>query len=152
MTAILAIDPGTHESGYCRLVDGKVISSGVMDNADLLKIVRDDNSDVLAIEDIVSYGMVVGESTFITCKFIGRLQEAWNQDDQLMMISRPSVKRHVCGKGKWGDADIRKALIALLGPPGTKAAKGPTYGIKSHAWSACAVAVTAQRSIGPIHE
>ena len=140
---ILAIDPGTHESGYCLFADGKVVTSGVMDNADLRKIVKDSNADLLAIEKIVSYGSAVGQETFDTCVWIGRLMEAWGQPDDVLLIPRRAVKRHVCGPGKWGDPDVRKALIALVGPQGTKAAKGPTYGVKSHAWSALAVAVTA---------
>jgi len=34
-------------------------------------------------------------------------------------------------------------LLDLLGPQGTKAKPGPTYGIKSHSWAALAVAVFA---------
>lgn len=139
---VLALDPGTHESGFC-LFDGRVISSGVMPNADLLKIVRDDNSDVLAIEKIVSYGSSVGQETFDTCVWIGRYMEAWGQPDDVLLIPRRKVKAEVCGPGKWGDPDVRKALIARIGPQGTKKEPGPTYGVKSHAWSALGVAVTA---------
>jgi hypothetical protein len=41
------------------------------------------------------------------------------------------------------DANIRQALLDLIGPQGTKAQPGPTYGIKSHTWAALAVAVYA---------
>ena len=140
---VFSLDPGTHESGYCRFADGKVITSGVMGNADLLKIVRDDNSDVLAIEKIVSYGSAVGQETFDTCVWIGRFMEAWGQPDDVLLIPRRKVKAHICGPGKWGDPDVRKALINMLGPQGSKKEPGPTYGVKSHAWSALAVAVTA---------
>lgn len=56
---VLAIDPGTTQSGYV-LYDGSVITSGVMDNDELLQVVRDDRSDCLSIEQIVSYGKAVG--------------------------------------------------------------------------------------------
>ena len=139
---VLAIDPGTHESGYC-LYDGKVISSGVMPNEDLLKIVADDRSDVLAIEKIVSYGSSVGQETFDTCVWIGRFLQAWGCPEDVMLIPRRKVKAEICGKGNWGDPDVRKALIARVGPQGSKKEPGPTYGVKSHAWSALGVAVTA---------
>jgi len=41
------------------------------------------------------------------------------------------------------DANIRQALLDLIGPQGTKKTPGPTYGIKSHTWAALAVAVYA---------
>lgn len=146
MTTVLAIDPGTHESGFV-LFNGAVVSSGVMDNTDLLKIVRDDNSDVLAIEKIVSYGSAVGQETFDTCIWIGRYMEAWGVPEDVLLIPRRKIKAHVCGPGKWGDPDVRKALIALVGPQGTKKEPGPTFGVKSHAWSALGVAVTAYAGI-----
>lgn len=142
MTRVLAIDPGTHESGFC-LFDGRVISCGVMGNADLRLIVSDDNSDVLAIEKIVAYGSAVGQETFDTCIWIGRFMEAWGQPDDVMLIPRRSIKKQVCGPGKWGDPDVRSALIKLVGEQGSKKQPGPTYGVKSHAWSALACAYTA---------
>jgi len=42
------------------------------------------------------------------------------------------------------DRRVRQALLAKIGPAGNKAKPGPTYGVKSHAWSALAVAVTAE--------
>lgn len=140
---VLAVDPGTHESGVVRYGEGRVLFSGVLPNADLLKILRDDNSDVLAIEKIVSYGSAVGQETFDTCVWIGRFMEAWGQPDDVLLIPRRAVKRHVCGPGKWGDPDVRKALLEKVGPQGKKSDPGPTYGVKSHAWSALGVAVTA---------
>jgi hypothetical protein len=44
------------------------------------------------------------------------------------------------------DANIRQALIDKIGPQGTKAQPGPTYGIKSHSWAALAVAVYAAQN------
>lgn len=148
MSRILALDPGTHESGYCLLADGRIVSSGVLPNCDLLKIVADDNSDVLAIEKIVSYGSSVGQETFDTCVWIGRLIQAWGNPEDVMLIPRRKVKAHVCGPGKWGDADVRRCLIERMGPQGSKKAPGPTYGVKSHAWAATGVAVTAQHELG----
>jgi len=140
---ILAIDPGTHKSGYVLFDEGRVITSGVMDNHDLLKIIRDSNADQFAVEKFVSYGSAVGQECFDTCVWIGRFVEAWIEPDEVMLIPRRDVKRFVCGKGKWDDSDVREHLIARLGDPGNKKAPGPTYGVTSHAWAALGVAVTA---------
>jgi hypothetical protein len=147
VSIVLSIDPGTHESGYSRFDGVRVISAGVMGNEDLLKIVADDNSDVLAIEKIVSYGSAVGQETFDTCVWIGRFMQAWGVPEDVMLIPRRKVKAHVCGPGKWGDPDVRKALITKLGPAGTKKSPGATFGVTSHAWSALAVGVTAHASL-----
>lgn len=144
---VLAIDPGTTESGYV-LYDGRVISAGVMDNGELLKIVRDDHSDMLAIENIVSYGNVVGAETFQTCRWIGRFQEAWPCPDEVHLVKRADVKKALGLPGSAKDKDVNAALMALVGPKGTKKAPGPTYGVTSHAWAALGVAIAAVRING----
>lgn len=143
---ILGIDPGTHESGYV-LLNGGIVESGVLPNAELMDVVRDTAYDTLAIEKIVSYGSAVGQETFDTCVWIGRFMEASTIPEDVLLIPRHKIKRHVCGPGKHTDPDVRAALIKLLGPQGTKKQPGPTYGVKSHAWSALAVAVTAQAEL-----
>jgi hypothetical protein len=149
---ILAIDPGTTESGWC-VFDGKrVIRSGVEQNSQLLG--RDfgySPSDItLAIEMVASYGMPVGREVFETCVWIGRFQQAWRDPEAVRLIYRKDVKLHLCGSPRAKDANIRQALIDRLGPVGTKAQPGPLYGVKSHAWAAVAVAVTAFDSMPKI--
>jgi hypothetical protein len=143
---VLAIDPGTHESGYV-LLGEDIETSGVARNEDVLDMVADLSYDLLAIEKIVSYGSAVGQETFDTCVWIGRFLQACGIPEDAMLIPRHKIKRHVCGPGKHTDPDVRAALIKLLGPQGTKKQPGPTYGVKSHAWSALAVAVTAQAEL-----
>jgi Holliday junction resolvasome RuvABC endonuclease subunit len=141
---IMAIDPGTEESGWCVLEGGQVRRSGVSRNAELLgnivTIFR--TCDVLAIEMIASYGMAVGREVFETCVWIGRFQQQWHRPTEVCMVYRRDVKLHLCGSAKAKDANIRQALLDLLGPQGTKKEPGPTYGVKSHAWAALGVAVT----------
>ncbi len=141
---ILAIDPGTDESGWCVLVDGKVAMSGVTPNHILLYQVGGmaSNFDTLAIEMIASYGMAVGKEVFETCVWIGRFQQVWTKPSEVRLVYRRDVKPHLCGSVKAKDANIRQALIDLLGPQGTKKSPGPTFGVKSHAWAALGVAVT----------
>jgi len=142
--AILAIDPGTTESGWCLFDGNRVINAGVMQNPDLLAFIPVvDDADALAIEMVASYGMPVGREVFETVRWIGRMQQVWHNPEAVRFVYRQDVKLHLCGSPRAKDANIRQALIDKLGPVGTKAAPGPLYGIKSHVWSALAVAVTA---------
>ena len=139
-----AIDPGTKQSGWVLFDDGKVIDSGVSDNHNLIVWVKaGQGADLLAIEMIASMGMSVGQTTFETVRWIGRLQQAWHDPEAVQLVYRHQVKQHLCGTQVARDTNIRQRLLDLLGPQGVKKSPGPTYGVKSHAWSALAVAVTA---------
>lgn len=142
---ILAIDPGTVQSGWCHLYNGRVIGSGVYENSEMLTQVQASTllANQLAIEMVASYGMPVGREVFETVRWIGRFQEAWRAPDEVRLIYRKDVKIHLCGSMKAKDQNVWQALIDKLGPVGTKAEPGPLYGVKSHARSAVAVAVTA---------
>jgi len=144
VTTILAIDPGTEQSGWCYFRNGGVTLSGVMDNPGMLgRLSCQVVADVLAIEMITSQGMPVGQTTFETCVWIGRFKQAWPRPEEVLLIPRHAVKMHVCNHPRAKDSNIRQALIDKLGRVGTKADKGPLYGVTSHAWAAVAVAVTA---------
>lgn len=147
---ILAIDPGTTRSGWCILDASRVCDSGVSDNHDVLRWVQaGQDCDTLAIEMVASYGMAVGREVFETVRWVGRFQQAWRRPDDVRLVYRGQVKSHLCGSMRAKDANIRQALIDLLGPPGTKARPGATYGVRSHAWAALAVAVTARAISDP---
>ncbi len=142
---ILAIDPGTEESGWCLLHGDKVEASGVASNEEMLHQIKVEwysDIDLVAIEMIASYGMAVGKEVFETCVWVGRFKQAWGNPDAVRLVYRRDVKLHLCGSAKAKDANIRQALIDLLGPQGTKKSPGPTFGVKSHAWAALGVAVT----------
>ncbi|HEL3212228.1 TPA: hypothetical protein UME35_000576 [Stenotrophomonas maltophilia] len=142
---IMAVDPGPIESGWCLVLDGKILQVGVDDNQTLLAMLQGwelHMGDTLAIEMIASYGMAVGREVFETCVWVGRFAQAWHQPNAVRLVYRRDVKLHLCGNAKAKDANIRQALLDLLGPQGTKKAPGATYGVKSHAWAALGVAVT----------
>lgn len=145
MTTILAIDPGTEQSGWCYYSrDGVVLDSGVKPNAAMLPMCAAlPCADTLAIEMVASYGMPVGREVFETVRWIGRFQQAWHKPEEVRLICRRDVKLHLCGSMRAKDPHVWQALIDKLGPVGTKANPGPLYGVKSHARSALAVAVTA---------
>lgn len=149
MSRILALDPGTHETGWCVFDTAlnEPVGSGILENKMLLETLMLHGPDELAIEMIASYGMPVGKEVFETCVWIGRFIERWKVDSigEPRLIYRKDVTSHLCGTSKAKDANIRQRLIDLIGPQGTKKEPGPTYGFKSHAWAALAVAVTAQQ-------
>lgn len=149
---LLAIDPGTTESGWVILDDAnRIAHSGIWTNDDALRLVDGhfmhltSDVDELAIEMIASYGMPVGREVFETCVWIGRFIETWQAPDEVSRVTRNQVKNHLCGSSKAKDANVRQALIDLFGPPGTKKAPGGTYSVKSHAWAALGVAATVRR-------
>jgi hypothetical protein len=141
---ILAIDPGTEQSGWCVLTkEGKVKDSGVVYNPKMLTWLHPSyDGSVLAIEMIASYGMPVGRETFETVRWIGRFQQAWRDPEAVRLVYRRDVKLHLCGSMQAKDPHIWQALKDRLGEPGTKKNPGPLYGVTSHARSALAVAVT----------
>lgn len=145
MSAILAIDPGTRSSGFVALLDGTVRTSGVLTNDEILSMLPTygEANFTLAVEMMRARGMPVSNDEMQTLVWIGRFQQAWKRPDDVKLVYRGDVKMHVCGNMKAKDSNIRAALLDLLGPQGTKRAPGPTYGVKSHAWAALGVAVTA---------
>jgi hypothetical protein len=105
----------------------------------------------VACEMVACYGMPVGSTTFETVLWIGRFwaaclgtERAWH------LVYRKDVKIALCNSMKAKDANIRQALLDMYEPSGggkvpqvgTKNAPGPLYGVKSHAWSALAIAIT----------
>lgn len=139
---ILAIDPGTTQSGCVLVQDGKIIFSDVMANAELLYQIESkhgwDAIDLVAIEWIQSMGMKVGKEVFETCMWVGRFAQAANCPVRL--IPRGKIKLHHCGQSRAKDGNVVQSLKDKYGNKGTKANPGYFYGMKSHAWQAFAVA------------
>lgn len=150
---ILALDPGTTQTGWCILNDGKPEAFGILENQQMMHEIRNsDDCDLMAVEMIASYGMPVGREVFETCVWIGRFVEAWHKSDEVKMIYRKDVKMHLCGTTKAKDGNVRQALIdsypatggGTTPQIGTKSKPGPLYGVSTHVWPALAVAVTVQ--------
>ena len=164
---VLGVDPGTDHSGYVVYDHDalSVVSSGEMDNDDLVVAIWRGRFivDVMAIENIECMGFAVGRSTFDTAIWIGRFVEAWRissgkpeirvsrGDEKIVICGRKTYKNPKTGKPKGiGDSEIKNALKerfpqtggGKVPSVGTKASPGPWYGVRGHAWSALAVAVT----------
>jgi hypothetical protein len=154
VSALLAIDPGTTHSGW---VSAQVIYSeggsppilvlghGIAPNVEVIDMIRGHVGPV-AIERLVSYGMPVGAETFETVEWVGRFWQTAGVE-RTRLIPRKEVGKHVCNDGRAKDPNIRIGLINRWGGKaeavGTVKKPGPLYGIKTHAWAALGVAVTA---------
>ena len=151
---ILARDPGNTESGYAviEMPEFKLLDFGKVENEALIDSLYtwfevDSNIDVIVIEMIASYGMVVGKDVFDTCVWIGRFKEAL-RSEQVNYIYRKDEKMTLCNSMKAKDSNIRQALIDRYAKHDFKNGKGVKanpdvfYGVSKDVWSAIAVGVT----------
>lgn len=152
---IFAIDPGTTQSGWVLFSGQKVRASGTSPNAHVLERIRVlggyvanglHEPTLLAVERFEARGMPIGDESIETLLWTGRFIQAWHKPDEVVRVKRSAVKLQLCGTSRAKDPNVRQALIDRLGPPGTKAKPGPTYGVSSHAWAALAVAVVARET------
>lgn len=152
---IQAIDPGPTQSALVTFRGWEIVNKEILENLQLRDYLAALNHPgvLLAIEMVQSFGMPVGASVFETVFWIGRFVEAWSGKHRL--IYRKDIKLHLCGSSRAKDGNVRQALLDLYKPAGggktpqigTKAKPGPLYGMKSHLWSALAVAVTAHVTV-----
>lgn len=148
MTTILAIDPGNGQSGVVRYDGSRVLFAGNIENADVLKIIADDVSDVLAIELFVATNQRLGNESIETIHWGGRFHQASGDPDSVLLIPRLQVKKALGLNQRHGDSDVNAALLQVVGPKGTKADPGPCFGVSSHAWAALGVAYAAMKAVG----
>lgn len=149
---ILAIDPGNIESAYVILDENlKPIKFGKIKNEELIDLVGEQAQlqKYVVIEMIASMGMIVGQTVFDTCVWIGRFTErAMHMDAEVNYIFRKEEKMNMCGSMKAKDSNIIQALIDRFAPntpnkgKGNKKEPGFFYGFKADVWQAFAVAVT----------
>jgi len=144
--SILAIDPGTTHSGWVYFDGGAPQACGTANNHDILDLLKWYPHATVAIERVVSYGMAIGEETIQTIEWVGRFWQAAGPA-RVRLIPRKEVCKHVCNDGRAKDPNVRQALIDRWGGKaeaiGNVKKPGPLYAVKSHAWPALAVAVTA---------
>jgi hypothetical protein len=153
---IIAIDPGTEQSGVVVWNNGKSYRTTTLPNADTLKYLKDAIPDKgeqieLAVEMIASFGMPAGRELFETCVWIGRFVEAWsNRGLKYRLIYRKDVKMHHCQNNAAKDANIRQAILDRFGGKakaiGLKKTPGPLYGVTGDEWQAVALAIYAEET------
>lgn len=147
MVSVLALDPGNVQSAcvaYSGMTGAAPYSVILSNDRMLLHLasVKASNFTLCAVEMVASYGMPVGATVFETCLWAGRFVQVLAGRCPVMLVYRRDVKLHLCGSCRAKDGNVRQALIDKLGPPGTKANPGPTYGLKADMWAALGVAVT----------
>jgi len=157
MLWIFAIDPGPEKSGIVYYIEetGSLNHGAVENNYDVLKHLEDFqhlSNPHIVIEDVSHFGMPAGKSLFDTAKWIGRFTQKWYTltRQEPVLIKRPTIKSVICNSTKAKDANVRQALIDRFPATGggktpqigTKTSPGPLLNVKSHTWSALAVAIT----------
>jgi len=161
MEYVIAIDPGTTKSAIVVLDDQQTpVEKAILQNAEIVLMLRQRSDQLLAIEMIASYGMPVGESTFETVLWIGRFIEAHNGEHVKVYRKRKgeceSVGMHLCKSTRAKDSNISQAVRDRYPATGggknpavgTKSQPGPLYGFRSHMWQALAVGITAMETRG----
>jgi hypothetical protein len=163
MTYIIGIDPGPSESGVVlyNSEDRSIRYASVLPNCDLKDELDggwftdypDNCVPTVAIEFPCFYGKscAIGKDVLDTAAVVGQFEEitrAWHP----RRITRREVRMHLCGTMRSGDAQVWAAILDRYGgrkaAVGTKKAPGPLYGVRSHARSALAVALTAAETKG----
>jgi len=141
---ITSIDPGTTESAILTWGIKEKRASGALiaSNKAILNSIRKGLwTENYVCEMIASYGMPVGKEVFETVLWIGQFKEAAeSRGGTFELVTRQQVKLHHCMSNKAKDSNVSQALKDKYGQVGSKNKPGPLYGIKSHLWSALAVA------------
>jgi hypothetical protein len=139
---IIGVDPGESHSGVVIFgadTQTVIAADAHMENHEVLKLLSQ-NDTIAVVENIENFGMPAGKSLFETSYWIGRMTQA-HGEDRTVRVGRRVIKLHFCGSARATDANIRAALIDRFGPPGTKRSQGKLYNVKSHGYSALALAV-----------
>jgi hypothetical protein len=158
---LMAIDPGTAQSAWL-VFDTATglpdrILRGIEPNSELIDRLRGwhDMARVggithvpflgaIVIEQVVSYGMPIGETTIETVHWAGRFAEA-AYATPVYRIPRLAVRLALCHSTRAKDPNVRAALLDRFGGDaaiGRKASPGPLYGFKTHLFAALGVACT----------
>ena len=150
---IACFDPGTDESAVVLYdcIKNKVVDHFMLENYFILDKIPYLNADRLACEMFAPY-LGLGQETLDACLWAGRFIQRWldlGKDKQsYSTIFRREVTKALevkPTKGKSTDGLVRKAVISIVGEPGTKAKPGPTYGLVEDEWQALAVGIADYR-------
>lgn len=156
---LFALDPGYEQSALVELQGHQLGRKLLVPNAELLDWLAAEGRwwtslqrdlPLLVIEQVESYGLVVGRETFETCHVAGRFHQAWTHwGGKVDRMPRRIVKLALCGTPRATDAHIRQALIDRFGPSkqqaiGLKASPGPLFGVRKDEWQALALGVAYQ--------
>ncbi|MCH8613446.1 hypothetical protein [Arsenicicoccus dermatophilus] len=164
MSELLAIDPGSEQSGWV-IIDTRTrrpLHHGKDTNQKILAIIRSyantppEQRAGVWIEKIGRMAGTAGESIFETCVWTGRfMHEAERLGLLVERVKRVPIKVHLRVGQKGTDTDVRRALVDRFAPgeprhgKGTKDEPGWFYGFAADAWQAYALAVYASDTLEP---
>ena len=154
---ILAIDPGTEQSGICltRTEDYKPLRFGKIHNELILSWLYENDVPLASTEAVIERmqgnSFSVGESVFLTCEWIGTFKVYLaNLSIPYSFIYRREEYKQICGNiYTRNDKGITDALVDRFCPygtaktkaKGTKANPGWFYGFSKDVWQAYAQSV-----------
>lgn len=134
-TNILAIDPGTTESGICLIQDYQyeqpyILRAAKLENCRVFRLIREllPNTEVV-IEGMSNQSRMFGDSSIQTCYFIGKMLYMCELDRLPVTV----YKRHEYGRffvtnGVLNDSSLRAALETIWGPSAKKT--DPLYALR----------------------
>ena len=145
---VIGVDPGPTQSAFVVWDGQRVSGKGIVPNSELRRWLSSCFKavpNVCVFEQVESFGMAVGRDVFETVFETGRMFQVVASVAQ--RLPRKAVKMHLCHSMRAKDSNIRQALIDRFGGSkaaaiGLKKTPGPLYGVRSHEWSALAIAVT----------
>jgi hypothetical protein len=167
---MIAIDPGPTHSGWVEMSDGQPIAHGHWENGQLRAMLAGearDRVELVGCEWVSHFGKPAGRDLFETALWTGRFVERWS--GPTVLVTRQTIKAHVCGDAAANGSHVRQALIDRFGGnqryrgvkcstckgrgktglgksrrdcPVWEIEPGPVAGFVDHHWSALAVAVT----------
>mgnify|MGYP003945673211 FL=1 len=149
---LLAIDPGSEQSGIVVYDGEKPVAFGKLHNEAVLLQLRNGSWGPLRdcyIETLKPRGMPTALEEMQAQLWAGRFHEAFSfrMGCDATPVYRMDVKLFHCGQARAKDSNIRQALIDRFGGKeaaiGKKATPGPLYGVSNDVWSALAIAVYA---------
>jgi len=140
---ILGIDPGPVRTAWV-LIHGsgentRVLRSDWEENEkaidDICVLCLEFDIDRTICEDVRSYGLAVGETVFMTCRWIGRFWELLKDHTEFIRADEPTIKISLCGVAKAKDTNVRRAAFDRFEPygggatpeVGTKKQPGPLF-------------------------
>lgn len=143
---IYGLDPGTTHSALVWLEPLAPIAGDILPNSEMLARLRQIATlHPLVIEQVECFGMSVGREVFETVKWAGRFCEAWeSRGAPVHWMPRRTVKLHICSTMQAKDQNIRRVLLDRFGGDASARKGGQLAGIRTHLWSALALAVTFQ--------
>mgnify|MGYP000974031279 CR=1 FL=1 len=144
---LLAVDPGTRDSGYVLLSDAcDVVAAGNVPNQQILQLIASTGNLSCVLVEEVAYASLAGWELFRTSWWSGAMCiYAHLCGLPYHQLNRNEVKKTLGLSGK-KDADVRRLVIAQYGDSdkaaiGTARSPGPLYAVTGHAWQALGLAV-----------